>query len=150
MKNLFFLINLMIFSIFVNSAPAAEVFLDPGENISIGDTKVHCQSSNGEPIEVVSSVDLDCIKTLYDDHSGFPTWGDVIMWAYQDCRTAPLNQDGCITVSSTNNQKCYDDLTRDHGGSSGFPTNDELSAIQNACKEVVFNCEFYYNTTPLN
>lgn len=148
MKRLFFL-QLMMLSVFINSAIAAEVFLDPGESIPIGDTQVYCRSSNSEPIVVVSSVDLACIKTLYDDHSGFPNWGDVIMWAYQDCRTAPLNQDGCITVSSANNQICYEDLTHDHGGSSGFPTNDELNAIQNACKDVVYNCGFYVNTLPL-
>lgn len=143
-----FLIHLIFLFVIVNPALAAEVFLDPGESMTIGDTEVHCQSSNGEPIEVTSSVDLECIKAIYDDHYGFPTWGDVITWAYQDCRTAPLDQDHCITVSSANNQICYADLTRYHGG-VGFPTNYELKAIQDACKDVIYNCEFYNNIMPL-
>lgn len=148
MKNLLFLIFIMISFATVYSVSAAEVFLNPGESISLGDTDVHCQSNGGEPIQVTSSVDLLCIKTLYDDHSEFPAWNEIIIWAYQDCRTAPLNQNGCITVSSTNNQICYADLTRDHGG-VGFPTNNELTAIQNACKDIVYNCVFYDYVIPL-
>ena len=133
----------------VNSALSAEVFLDLGESMTIGDTEVHCQSSNREPIEVTSSVDLEYLKALYDDHHGYPTWGDVITWAHQECRTAPLDQGQCTTVASGNNQTCYEDLTRNHGG-AGFPTNDELRAIQEACKDVVYKCEFYNYILPLN
>ena len=146
MKKLF-VIHLIFLFVTVNLAFAAEVFLDPGESMTIGDTQVHCQSSNGGPIEVTSSVDLECIKALYDDHYGFPTWGDVITWAYQNCRTAPLRQDQCITVSSTNNPICYSDLIRNHSG-VGFPTNDELIAIQDACKDVLYKCEFYNYIMP--
>jgi len=143
MKKLVSLSSAVFIFTFVITASAAELFLNPGEQHQIEDTTVYCLSGDGDgdPIEVVSSVDLECIKTLHDDHfPGFPSWDDVIIWASEDCRTAPLDQYRCVVIKSTFNKSCYDDLTRDHNGSPGFPTNNVLRAIQDACKDVVFNC----------
>ena len=142
MKKIIFLSAAVFILTFVFTVSAADIFLIPGERYQSGDTTIHCQSCYGncEPIEVTSSVDLQCIETLYDDYfPGSPSWDELVMWARFDCRTAPLDQYRCVILKSTFNRICYEDLTSDHNGFP-FPTNNDLRAIQDACKDVVLNC----------
>ena len=68
MKKLIFLSSAVFIFTFVITASAADLFLNPGEQHQIEDTNVYCLSGDGDgdPIEVVSSVDLECIKTLHN------------------------------------------------------------------------------------
>ena len=71
MKKIFFPLAAVFILTFVCKASAADVFLFPGERYQSEDTTIYCRSDygDGEPIEVTSSVDLQCIEILYNDYS---------------------------------------------------------------------------------
>ena len=88
--------------------------------------------------EIISEVDLKCIKGHFDKLPYQPSLEIILDWL-SSCRTAPLSQQGCHISSSRYNSECFDKAVQ----FLPYQPNDEiLKQFSESCKTTHMLCTY--------